>query len=59
MRVISGYLKGKKLEGINLLNTRPTMDRIKESVFATINYKIKDAVILDLLECWVSCYRSN
>ncbi len=37
MRVISGSLKGRKLEGYNIEGTRPTMDSVKESMFAMIN----------------------
>ena len=32
MRVISGYLKGRKVGGYNTPGTRPTMDRVKESI---------------------------
>ena len=39
MRIISGKYKGKKLKGFNIEGTRPTMDRVKESLFAMIqNY---------------------
>lgn len=48
MRVISGRLKGRKVEGFNLDGTRPTMDRVKESLFATIQDKIDASVCLDL-----------
>ncbi len=48
MRVISGKYKGKKLEGFTVEGTRPTMDRVKESLFAMIQGKIKDAIVLDL-----------
>ena len=48
MRVISGYLKGRKLEGYMVETTRPTMDRVKESMFASIQNDIEDAVVLDL-----------
>ena len=37
MRIISGSLKGRKLEGYNIEGTRPTMDSVKESMFAMIN----------------------
>ena len=37
MRVISGKYKGKKLIGFDIDGTRPTMDRVKESLFASIN----------------------
>ena len=48
MKVISGLLKGRKIEGYNIDGTRPTMDRVKESLFATINDYLKDSVVLDL-----------
>ena len=48
MRVISGKLKGRVLKGYHIEGTRPTMDRVKESVFASIQNYIQDAVILDL-----------
>ena len=48
MRIISGKYKGKKLDGYNIDGTRPTMDRVKESVFGMIQNKIKDSNCLDL-----------
>ena len=48
MRVISGKYKGKVLEGFNIKGTRPTMDRVKESMFASIQNYLKDAICLDL-----------
>ena len=48
MRVISGKYKGKTLMGFNIDGTRPTMDRIKESLFGIIQNKIKDSIVLDL-----------
>lgn len=48
MRVISGKLKGRKLLGYNTLGTRPTMDRVKESMFASIQDYIDNSVVLDL-----------
>lgn len=48
MRIISGIYKGRKIVGYNLKNTRPTMDRVKESLFAMIQDKLKDKVVLDL-----------
>lgn len=48
MRVISGYLKGRKLEGYDISGTRPTMDRVKESLFAMIQDYLSDSVCLDL-----------
>ena len=48
MRVISGYLKGRNLEGYMVETTRPTMDRVKESMFASIQNDIDSSLILDL-----------
>ncbi len=48
MRIISGSLKGRVVKGYNIEGTRPTMDRVKESLFATIQNKIKNSIVLDL-----------
>ena len=48
MKVISGIYKGRNLKGFNMPGTRPTMDRVKESVFAMIQDYIKDSIFLDL-----------
>jgi len=48
MRIISGKYKGKKIEGYDISGTRPTQDRVKESLFAIIQNDLKDATILDL-----------
>ena len=48
MRIISGSLKGKKILGFDIKGTRPTMDRVKESVFSSIQNNIKGKIVLDL-----------
>ena len=48
MRIISGKYKGKKLIGFDINGTRPTMDRVKESIFGIIQNKVKNSVVLDL-----------
>lgn len=48
MRVISGKYKKINLDGFNIDGTRPTMDRVKESMFAMVQNNIKDSVVLDL-----------
>lgn len=48
MRVISGKLKGRVLKGYNIEGTRPTMDRVKESLFASIQDYLDDSIVLDL-----------
>lgn len=48
MKVISGKYKGRVLKGFDINGTRPTMDRVKESLFAMIQDYIKDSIVLDL-----------
>ena len=48
MRIISGTAKGTKLYTLEGLDTRPTLDRVKESLFNIIFNQIKDSVVLDL-----------
>lgn len=48
MKIISGKYKGRELEGFNITGTRPTMDRVKESLFATIQDYIPGSIVLDL-----------
>ena len=48
MKIISGTLKGRTIDGFNIEGTRPTMDRVKESLFGMIQTYIKDSICLDL-----------
>lgn len=48
MRVISGKSRGKKLISLEGLNTRPTLDRVKEALFNIIQFDIENTRILDL-----------
>lgn len=48
MRVVAGKYRGKKLKEFELNSTRPTMDRVKESIFNLIQFDVADAVVLDL-----------
>jgi len=54
MRIISGYLKGKKLELPKDKLTRPLKDMVKESIFnilshsKNINIDLRNSIILDL-----------
>ena len=48
MRVISGKLKGRKILGYDISGTRPTMDRVKESIFSMIQSYVNDSIVLDL-----------
>ena len=48
MKVITGLYKGRVLEGFTIDGTRPTMDRVKESLFAMLQSKMIGSVVLDL-----------
>lgn len=48
MRIIAGNLKAKRINGPKTKITRPTLDRVKESLFSIIGPYIKDANVLDL-----------
>ena len=48
MRVIAGSAKRLQLKTIDGLETRPTTDRIKETLFNMISHEIADSCFLDL-----------
>ena len=58
MRIISGTAKGRKIlspknegritEKGEVKATRPTLDRVKESMFNILGHKVYDAVVLDM-----------
>ena len=48
MRIISGRARGTKLYTLEGDSTRPTLDRVKESIFNIIQSDIKDSIFLDL-----------
>ena len=48
MRIISGKARGTKLYTLNGIETRPTLDRVKESLFNIIQNEVLDSVFLDL-----------
>ncbi|MBQ8541364.1 MAG: 16S rRNA (guanine(966)-N(2))-methyltransferase RsmD [Clostridia bacterium] len=48
MRVISGRARGLKLLSLDGLDTRPTLDRVKEALFSMLTPYISQAVVLDL-----------
>ena len=48
MKIISGKYKGRNIEGFTIDGTRPTMDRVKESLFATIQNYLDNSKVLDL-----------
>lgn len=48
MRVISGKARGHTLKASKGLNTRPTTDRVKESIFNIIQTKLCGSIVIDL-----------
>lgn len=48
MRVVSGSARGKQLLPVPGLHTRPTTDRVKESIFNIIQMQVRGARVLDL-----------
>ena len=48
MRIISGICRGRKLNTLEGDNTRPTADRVKESVFNILGTSVMDKNVLDL-----------
>lgn len=48
MRIISGKYRGKKLKEFELDSTKPTTDRVKESIFNLIQFEVQEAKVLDL-----------
>ena len=48
MRIISGTARGAKLYTLEGQTTRPTLDRVKESLFNIIQNEIPNSIFLDL-----------
>ncbi len=48
MKVISGSLKGREILGYKIDGTRPTMDRVKESIFGMLEGNVSNSIVLDL-----------
>ena len=48
MRIISGTARGTKLYTLEGQTTRPTLDRVKESMFNIIQNEIPNSIFLDL-----------
>jgi 16S rRNA (guanine(966)-N(2))-methyltransferase RsmD len=48
MRIIAGKYRGKKLTEFSLTSTKPTLDRVKESLFSSIQFDLIGASVLDL-----------
>lgn len=48
MQIITGKFRGRKLKSVPTDQTRPTLGRVKESIFDMINQYIESSMVLDL-----------
>ena len=48
MRIITGTARGARLKAPKGLDTRPTADRVKESLFSILWERVRGARVLDL-----------
>ena len=48
MRIIGGALKGKRLRSVGTYKIRPTADRLRESIFNILSFRVQGAIVLDL-----------
>ena len=48
MRVITGTARGRRLKELEGMETRPTTDKVKESLFSIIQFDIEGRRVLDL-----------
>lgn len=48
MRIVAGEARGRVIEAPQGLDTRPTLDRVRENVFNILQAKVRGAKVLDL-----------
>ncbi len=48
MRIVSGLLRGRTFDAPRGLDTRPTLDRVRENVFNILQHHVRGAKVLDL-----------
>lgn len=48
MRIIAGMARGRTFDAPQGLDTRPTLDRVRENVFNILQMKVRGAQVLDL-----------
>ena len=48
MRIIAGKARGHKLISPATMETRPTLDRVKEAMFSSIQFNISEAAVVDV-----------
>lgn len=55
MRIIGGKAKGTKLYTLEGKKTRPTLDRVRESLFNILQFKLQGSIFLDLFSGSGAC----
>lgn len=55
MRIIAGIARGTKLYTLEGNNTRPTLDRVRESLFNILQNDIIDSYFVDLFSGSGAC----
>ena len=48
MRIIAGSARGRTIEAPKGMGTRPTLDRVRETVFDILQFELANASVLDL-----------
>ena len=48
MRIIAGTARGRRFDAPKGMDTRPTLDRVKESLFGMLQFDIPGSAVLDL-----------
>ena len=48
MRIIAGSAKGRTFDAPAGRDTRPTLDRVKEAIFGSVQFQVPGATVLDL-----------
>ena len=48
LRIIAGTARGRRFEAPKGMDTRPTLDRVKEALFGSIQFEIPESSVLDL-----------
>ncbi len=48
MRIIAGSAKGRPLKTLEGMNTRPTLDKVREAIFGKLQFMIPGSRVLDM-----------
>ena len=60
MRIIAGEKRSRRLLTLDGLDTRPTLDRVKEALFSILSPRIPGAMVLDLIRRpWPCCKKKG